>query len=90
MEFNEEVCHIDQKTKESTNDIDSDSQYDYEEDLDEDDEEDDASEDLLTDDEQVVFSEDVPCPRFCQCSRNVNSYLVATCSRFVLLKTSKL
>nr|XP_016929534.1 protein scribble homolog [Drosophila suzukii] len=71
----------DQKTKESTNDIDSDSQYDYEEDLDEDDEEDDASEDLLTDDEQVVFSEDVPCPRFCQCSRNVNSYLVATCSR---------
>nr|AAK39644.1 leucine rich repeat protein GP150 [Drosophila melanogaster] len=71
----------DQKTKESANDIDSDSQYDYDEGLDDDDDEDDAADDLLTDDEQVVFSEDVPCPRFCQCARNVNSYLVATCSR---------
>ncbi|KAI8037476.1 hypothetical protein M5D96_009628 [Drosophila gunungcola] len=72
-----------QKTKDKTNDIDSDSQYDYEEDMDEDDDEedDDASDDLLTDDEQVEFSEDVPCPRFCHCARNVNSYLVATCSR---------
>jgi len=58
--------------------------------LDEDDEEDDASEDILTDDEQVVFSEDVPCPRFCQCSRNVNSYLVpadnSKCTLSAMLK----
>ncbi|KAH8314498.1 hypothetical protein KR059_010529, partial [Drosophila kikkawai] len=73
----------DQKTKDNTIDNESDSNYDEYDDDDDDDDDDDEDEatDDLADNEQVVFSEDVPCPRFCQCSRNVNSYMVATCSR---------
>lgn len=55
---------------------------DDDDDYDDDDEDDEFENDNdIKDEEEVVFSEDVPCPRYCTCERNANSYLVAYCSR---------
>ena len=57
---------------------------DYDEDDDEDEDEDAVDHvNDIADEEDIVFSENVPCPRYCECARNTNSYLVATCSRYV-------
>lgn len=60
---------------------------DDEDDYDEDDEDDDDydDDDIIADKDDIPFNEKVPCPRDCICKRNINSYLVATCSRYVRL-----
>ncbi|KAL5285669.1 Gp150 family protein [Megaselia abdita] len=58
----------------------ADDEEDYDED-DDDDDDDYDDDDIIADKDDIPFNEKVPCPRDCICKRNINSYLVATCSR---------
>ncbi|XP_023303313.2 uncharacterized protein LOC111685291 [Lucilia cuprina] len=77
VEDNKESNNIEFHDDNTVNEDDEDDDDDYD---DEDDDEFENDNDIK-DEEEVVFSEDVPCPRYCTCERNVNSYLVAYCSR---------
>lgn len=42
---------------------------------------DEYDDDDITDEGDIVFNQNVPCPRDCICAKNYHSFLVATCSR---------